>query len=566
MAAVAQGQGEAASGSVVVSKLRRAWRKERRFHHSRGLCFFLLWALALILLDFVVDWLFLIPGYGRVILLGINVVALASVAYREWWRYLRRYDPVRTALQVERRHPELSSLLVSYVQLSGDAAAESIASPTLIRALQRETIEVTRPLDFREIVSFRELKRIFLLSAAVVLFFGIISVNWSEYLKVLALRMINPSDRRHYPTQTQIEYITRDLTAQQGDAVTLTARAGGVVPKYGTLYVKPQDGPWETVILTASESAAFTYRFAEVYQTFTYRMRLGDVSSEVYTVRVIPPPRIVETKVHLAYPPYTGRRGETVDILNLELPEGTAIGWELHCDQALSAAKMVLEQGEKKAEAELTLGAEGGVVRLAMTPSDSFSYRYEWTEREHGYIYKEDVQYFVQLIPDTPPQVEIVTPTEDEKATVRKKLAVTWQGRDDYGIAKAWIVYKLNEDPEKRYALGDFRDRLVDQVSAWTLRESIPAIKDTDTITYCIEVADNHSGEGGPFLSRSQSRRLYIVRDAEYLQYIDEKRKKLLAEIKALHQQEEDADVQVETLKEVGPDQAPETKKPPEAK
>ncbi|NQT86861.1 hypothetical protein HQ560_08865, partial [bacterium] len=190
-------------GSLVEAKLHRAWRKERNFYHASGLCHFLLWLLALVLIDFVVDWLFMIPGYGRTALLAINVGALAWVGHHYWWRFLRPYSAVRTALQVERQHPELKSLLVSFVQLREEIGSAH-ASSGLVRALRRQAITVTKPINFREIINFAELKRIFVLSLCVTLFFAAISINWSEHLLVLANRMLNPQSAAKYPTRTQI--------------------------------------------------------------------------------------------------------------------------------------------------------------------------------------------------------------------------------------------------------------------------------------------------------------------------------------------------------------------------
>jgi len=47
----------------------------------------------------------------------------------------------------------------------------------------------------------------------------------------------------------------------------------------------------------------------------------------------------------------------------------------------------------------------------------------------------------------------------------------------------------------------------VNPEAAWAIKESLPSLKEGDTITYAIEVADNHSGEGGAFRTRSQARR-----------------------------------------------------------
>src|SRR5437868_2482699 len=95
------------AGALIESKLRRAWAKERRFFHTRGACHVLVWLVALLALDFAIDWLLEIPGYARVLLLLINIATLGVVIHRNWLRYLKPYDHTRVALEVEGRHPEL---------------------------------------------------------------------------------------------------------------------------------------------------------------------------------------------------------------------------------------------------------------------------------------------------------------------------------------------------------------------------------------------------------------------------------------------------------------------------
>ena len=52
--------------------------------------------------------------------MGINAATLAVVLHRYWWRHLRKYDPVRVALEFERKHPELNSLLVKHTGQAPD--------------------------------------------------------------------------------------------------------------------------------------------------------------------------------------------------------------------------------------------------------------------------------------------------------------------------------------------------------------------------------------------------------------------------------------------------------------
>ncbi|MFP4056520.1 MAG: hypothetical protein ACLF0G_06605 [Candidatus Brocadiia bacterium] len=536
----------------VARKLRRAWRKERRFHHLRGLCHFVLWAVALVLVDWLVDWLFLIPGPGRLLLLGINIAVLGWVVYHHWLRHLRRYDPVRTALQVERRHGELSSLLVSFVQL-GEGEAPQYASPGLVRALRRQAVERTEPLDFREIVSFRELKRIFAFSALVVAFFAAISINWAEHLEVLARRMFDPSARLGYPTDTQIAWLTGDVVLQQGDALILEAEATGQIPDEGSIYVRPQGGSWERLSLERTDGQRFEYRRPQVFQSFAYYIRLGDAESESHRVRVVPPPRLKETVVTLELPDYAGGGRETIEFLNFPAPESSRITWELHTDVALQAAEMIVEE---QAPRPMELSDDGTVATIEMEPEEvaqSFSYQFRWTEREHEYVYDEDVRYFVQVDLDQPPLVEIAKPWQDLIATVNKTVAIRYLATDDYGLADAWIVYTVNEGEEQRRRLDSFDPTAPEQQASWALRRSIPGLKVGDQVAFLIEVADNHTGARGAQRGRSQTRRVRILSEQAYLREMFQRTKELIAKIRDMHQDEEEAAREVGTLQREAP-------------
>ena len=97
------------------------------------------------------------------------------------------------------------------------------------------------------------------------------------------------------------------------------------------------------------------------------------------------------------------------------------------------------------------------------------------------------------------------------------------------------------------------RKRDAEEQAVRKLREDIPEVKVDDVVTYAVEVADNHEGDDGPFIARSQTRKIYVVSVRDYLDYVREKRKKLLADIKTMHDQEQEASDQVDDLKKDSP-------------
>ena len=551
----------------IEQKLHRTWRKQRRFIHSRGLCHVLLWLIALVLLDLLVDWLFRVPGYARLALPAVNIALLAWVFHTRWWRDLHPFDEVTTALQIERRHPEFQSLLVSSVQLREDRPHAN-CSPALVRAFRRQTIEMTRPVSFREIVNFAELKRIALVSLVVLLAFSAISVNWRRHFQALARRILYPQAKIDYPTRTQIVAVTGDVTIQQGRPVTIQAQAAGRIPAKGILYVTPLGGQRERLVLPQGKPGQFAYRFVEVLDSFTYYLWLGDDVSDVHTVTVVAPPRILNSRVTLRYPAYTGLRSPPpLDRLNFEVPEGTRIAWELTAEVPIQGTA----ERRREVQARLTkalLRTEGAqpvsldldparsILRHAFTATESLAYQFTWhvrvddpdappDERVRRYVYDDDIRYFILVVPDTRPRVQLTYPLQDDKATVRKTLTIRFRALDDYGLAHAKIVYSLADGGEKTIPAASLKTKSADEEVVWKLRDDIPDLAVDDVLTYAVEVADRYTGPDGPHRTRSQPRRLYIVSIEEYRRHILEKRKKLRTELQDLHGQETEADTEV---------------------
>ena len=347
-----------ADGGMVGRKLRSAWHKQRRFYHTRGLCLTAMWLAALILLDLLIDWLFELPGYGRMLLLAVNVGTLVYIVYTRWLRHLRRYDPVRLALQVEDRHPELRSLLVSYVQFGGEEQARAVASPALLRALRRQTIEFTTPIDFREIVSFREIQKIFLVSLAVLLLFAATSVQRPEFLRVLFARLADPTSELTYPTSTLITGGTGDLVVQFGRDVTVRATAGGEIPDEGQVLVRPEGADWQELPVPKARPAEFAHEFRGVHQDLEYRFILGDAEGPVWRIRVVPPPRIAQANVSLQYPahmaPTLGKPGSDLGTLTFKTPVGTNVTWRLTLNRPAGRAEMHIRNAFTESLGQLT--------------------------------------------------------------------------------------------------------------------------------------------------------------------------------------------------------------------
>jgi saccharopine dehydrogenase-like NADP-dependent oxidoreductase len=103
---------------------------------------------------------------------------------------------------------------------------------------------------------------------------------------------------------------------------------------------------------------------------------------------------------------------------------------------------------------------------------------------------------------------------------------------------------------EQRRPLATFDRATVEDQTVWKIKETLPGLKEGDTLMLAVEVTDNKAGEGGPNVARSRPLRLEIVSIAEYLRYILEKREQLYKEIQAMHEDETGASTEVKAMKQ----------------
>ena len=535
-------------------RLHHAWRKERRLHNLRGLCFVLVWAAALVVMDLLVDWLFLanyrVPWYGRTVLLGINVVTLIVVLWHYWLRYLTRYNAVRVALQVERKHPELQSLLVSFVQMDAEHQAHTHASPFLVRAFRRQALELSSGINFREIVNFKDLQKLLLFCVCVLGGFAAVSAYKSDFFGTLLRRMLLPTSNLEYPTDTVIdeERITGSVTIQEGAPLTLAVRCDGVIPEQGTLRLRAEGAAWESLPLLKRKDAVFAYQFVSVPQSFDYYIRLGDDRSEIYRVEVIPAPKVLRREIVLDYPAYTGIKQRTQQNYYIEVLEGSTVTWRLTTDLRLKAADVKRNNIETSA---MRLRDNGFSVEGKFDALDTFEYHFRWHLADHPFVYRSRGRYIVNVIPDAPPEVEILSPGPEEKATTKKSLTISFRAKDDYGLADARLVYSINNGPKKSTPLTPLKGLEVEKTVRRKLSSLIRGLRENDVVEYSIEVADNRSSKRGPNFGKSRTRRVYIVSVAEYLRTVLEQYQRWLTEVQSLRGEEMQAAQKVDDLKPV---------------
>lgn len=570
----------------IENRLHQAWQQEWRWYCIRGASRLVVWLIALLAVDFIIDWgLFAKTGMSGNIglfLLLVNIAILGWVLWHEWLRHLKPYDPISTSLDVEKRHPGLTSLLVSYTQLKdGPGADQDNVSQALIDAMRDQAIEQSRPIDFKEIVDFGQLRNLLFMAGGVLLVFFILSIGWNDHFGTLLKRLTGRN--AEYPTRTVVSGTTKDLTIRIGSDAIISATASRehVIPDAGRLFVREagSEDPWKELPMKKVEGSdnSFSRELKDLTRDTDFYVRLGDNTAEKYRINVITAPRITSTRLALKYPDYMDRSDGTSDQLNLEVREGTTVQWTLTCDTPVSSWEILVptewgasggdekipeesgpdepspktaeEQEESKFRAiPAELDATGTTATVTLPIDKALRYSFRWVEKANGFKY-EDVQYAVKVTADGLPDVDLLQPREAGYATAGKTVKMEAKGTDDVGLDKAWLVYSLNGADETKVEIFDFAgDTNKTFKYTWKLSESIKELKPNDRVSFAIEVADRHP-DRETHVRRTSPRQMTIVTPETYLEWYRSEYGAQIEELKRSRNQELAAQKAVEQLK-----------------
>ncbi|MFH1570380.1 MAG: DUF4175 family protein, partial [Gemmatimonadota bacterium] len=309
------------------------------------------------------------------------------------------------------------------------------------------------------------------------------------------------------PRRTLLEVVPGDLEVVRGDEPAIAVRLSGSLPRTAEIRRRALGGgaeaTWmgdEVVVdggLFGAGAAADTvhYRFEAARSSFEYQVLAGDADSPVYRVEVIEPPAVRRLRLTLRYPVYSGLPARVEeDGGDIRALAGTAVELEVRATKPLARAAAVFEAPDSSTR-RLEAAVEDDGARLAwrLEGGGDGYYRLELTDRR-GIANRDPIRYAVQVLADGPPAVSIVDPGRDSDLPEGQRATLTLEASDDFGVAAAALVYRVNEGAQRRLPLPAAPGPEVHLSYLWDLSdlELLPE----DRIYYRAEVEDNDAVTG----------------------------------------------------------------------
>ncbi len=316
----------------------------RRIQLREGLSWTLLALATGVLMLTIADYVFELPRSARAIGLGALGMVVMAVLIGRVVAPLRWWTRPRTAVEIERRFPELGQRIrtvVQYAGLSQERVQLEGITPSLVDALSAETELRVEPLDLDTIVSARRLRLLAALAALPALAI-VFAAGRSEEWRI-ALERTFLSDRPY----TTLDVTPGSLIVDEGQSVAIAVALRGRMPREVVLQTRTEGQSargWTSDPLKEKARGVRETRLEKVTHPLRYRIVAGSTKTPEYEIRVRYPLAIRSFNVDLNPPPYTRVKPSTVKGGDLQAIAGSSARFRIVFDASPAAASLVLTE------------------------------------------------------------------------------------------------------------------------------------------------------------------------------------------------------------------------------
>jgi Domain of unknown function (DUF4175) len=250
--------------------------------------------------------------------------------------------------------------------------------------------------------------------------------------------------KKNAPPLYAISINPGSVTVRRNSDQLITAQITGMQPSKAHLFAHYQSASgWEQVLMqrAPSSGAGMTYHFvfAGLPENVEYYVTAGPLVSTRYKMRVVDLPAVKEIKVTYHYPAWTGLKPVTEEHSgDLRAIEGTDALIQFRTDQTLKDGQLVIGGGQT---IDLTGGPDNTYQGSIHMEKDGVYYL---VANDDGQSVRLSEDYFIATDKAMPPEIAVVRPGGDYRASPIEEVAVGVKGSDEFGLKDMHLHYSVN--------------------------------------------------------------------------------------------------------------------------
>ena len=390
---------------------------------------------------------FAFPAGGVIGARWVLVGALAAAAGVGIVLPLFRLTRAHTVQQAEAANPDFEQRLTTFYEGERRSVA-SVETDPFLELLAVDTLAMTQ---FAEPSSLLPDSRLIALGGAGAACLGVLAwmiAAGSGYLGYGALLLWTGAAKNAKPFYA-LAVTPGNVAVRRNSDELIVAHVSGMRPDKVQLFAHYQSAAgWEPVTMQAPADAggAATYQFvfAGLPENVEYFVAAGPLVSPHYKVRVVDLPSVKEIHVTYHYPKWTGMKPVTEEHFgDLRAIEGTDAAIEVEMDHPLKDGQLMLDGGQT---IQLT-GGQGNKYQGSIHMEKDGAYHVAATDEGQQVRLSED--YFIATDKAQPPQISIVSPGGDYRASPIEEVTVGVKAADQFGLNDVHLHYSVNGGPDR---------------------------------------------------------------------------------------------------------------------
>ncbi len=440
---------------------------------------------------------YLIVAFG--ILVQFIIIPLIKL-YR-----LGRVLSYEAASEIIGKHfSEVRDKLINTLQLNQQLSANP-SQQVLIAASIDQKIGEIKPFSFESAVDLEENYRYLRYAYIPLLLIGIVWLVYPSFINESSKRIIsyNSAFEPLAPFTFNIQNSTLKTPTQKD--FELTVKMGGEeIPK--ELFIDIDGNKFK---LKNDDKLIFKHVFKNVQRNVSFRLYADGFYSKEYTLSALPNPLLVNFKITLEYPAYTGKKNEVVNNSgDLVIPAGTNVNWEFNT----------------KNTDEVQLRFSDSAPFLKESKSGVFNYTSRIVKDKKYKVFtsneflhpNDQVEYSITVVSDEYPSIAV----EEVQDSLQSSI-VYYKGdiEDDYGFEKLKFFYRQTNGEKiisEKSLDVPFNKNFVKNYFLWNWNFSELSLNPGDEVSYYFEIWDNDKVNGSK--SSKTQKRIFKVPSSDEIE------------------------------------------------
>jgi hypothetical protein len=504
------------------------------------------WAGCVFWTSMVLDWFFELSVALRVIAL---VAAVASLGVAVFMMIVRRLTvplPDQSmALLLERRFPQLNESLQTAIELADRPADGSIWNRTMLARTCAEASQRINGLPLSAVFNPRPLRRRLTIAAMLTLLIATFGATMSEEMSVWGRRNLLLS-QEPWPRRTHLSidgFPGGVAKVARGSDLEVLARVdtrlSKLIPPVVQVRYRVEGGPKVRAAMNRVGVADLAKDPFQEY-SFTFRGLLspvrfdligGDATVRDLRIEVVDNP-VITMELEREHPAYTKLRTTRDPVTGaMSIPVGSRVTVHAAANKDLERVQIDTVVDDQPLTPE--------VLRIDRPQGDrrSFDYTIARLEKDTTLLFtltdvdgirsREPVRLSLAAVPDESPKVAVQLRGVGSAVTAKARIPVAGQVTDDYGVARAWFEYAVDQQTPASQPIA----QPADQPTAWRLDEVLDVrpfkLAPGHKLTVGVKAADGSTLKAGPNVGVGERWMLDIV-TPEQLRTLLEARELLL--------------------------------------